>query len=303
MESPLSRLPDIRVGDWFEDFPTRTFLLYGLYTLALFLVFLVFNFPYRVLVDRLVRQVDLSPAEVTIGDASLAVTRGLELRGVSVRRPDLSRLPVLEVPRAHIWPGVSGLLSGQISKASVKGDLYGGRLKARWRGRDVQKVEVQLSDLQVSRYPVLSELLEAGQIYGLLSAYVEHEGRVGDADGGRASGEVYLDQAGSEDLVVNGLPILDLSFEEIKVLFSLQGGRAEVEEISAIGPDILMSGSGQIGVREPFSDSVLDLQLTIQAVEDARPEVKGLVSLIPRKRGASDKPVTLSGTIRSPRFK
>ncbi len=304
MESPTSRLPELGLGDWFEDFPLRRVALYALYTLVLFLLFLVVNFPYRVLVDRVLGSVDVAPAELSIGDASFAFNRGLELRGVQVRRPDWSREPILEVPRSYLWPGLRGLLSGNLTKANINGVLYGGRVKARWRGRDVQKVEVQVEDVQLARYPPLAGLFEAGQIYGLLSGYVEQEGRAGDIAAGRASGEIYLDQAGTEEIVYNGLPLLDLAFDEIKVLFTVQGGRVEIEEMSATGPDMLISGGGQIGIRESLLDSVLDLEVIIQAVEDARPEVKGLLTLIPRKRGAkADSPLAITGTLRKPRYR
>ena len=81
MRMPSLRLPAIGT-DLFEDFPTRKVLLYGAYTLVLFLVFLVLNFPYRVIVTRLLNDVDLENVQIDVHDASLAVWHGLELRGV-----------------------------------------------------------------------------------------------------------------------------------------------------------------------------------------------------------------------------
>ncbi len=305
MQLPTVRLPAVNFGDWFEDFPARRFLLYALYTIVLFLLFLVINFPYRVLVDGLVNDVNLAPAEVSVHDASLVMTRGLELRGLTVRRPDWSRLPILEVPRAYLWPGLAGVLQGRLSKADIKGDLYSGKLKARWTGGDdLQRSIVQIEDLQVARYGPLQELFEEGQIFGLLSGYVELEGPAGDVDKMRAEGELYLDRAGSEGLVLASIPMLDLAFLETKAVFTFQGGRLEIQEFSSTGPDVEISGSGQIGVRAPFDQSVLDLKVTIQPAADARPEVKGLVSLIPRKKGArADAPISITGTLSKPRVR
>ncbi len=298
-------LPALSLGDRFEDFPVRAALLYGGYTLVLFLLFLVLNFPYGVLVDQLLDEVDLSPAEVTHGGADLAILGGLRLRGVTVRRSDWTRLPILEIPRADVRVGLSGLLRGKVSKVNVIGDLYGGVLKAKWRGgEDLQRGIVQVEDVQVARYPPLREILKEGQIFGLLSGFVKLEGRPGDVAAVRANGEIYLDRAGSEGLVYRGWPVLDLSFEETSVLFSMQGGRIEIEEFNAVGPDIIMSGSGQIGLRDSLADTVLDLKVVVQAAPDARPEVKGLVSLIPRRRGAQpDAPISISGTVAKPRYR
>ncbi len=305
MELPSLRLPTINTGEWFEDFPVRRVLLYSLYTIVLFLIFLVLNFPYRVLVDRILNGVDLGPASVQIHSANLVVSEGLQLRGLTVRRSDWSRLPLLEIPRSYLWPGLNGLMRGELSKGSFRADLYGGRMKARWVGtEDLKRSTLQVKDLQLARYGPLGELLDAGQLFGLLSGYIEVEGQGADLSSGRANGEVYLDRAGWEDLVYKGLPILPFNFEETKVKFILQNGRIEIEEFSSTGPDVIISGSGQIGLRNPIESSALDLKVTIEAVADARPEVKGLLSLIPRKRGAKpDSPVSITGTIAKPRVR
>jgi len=305
MQMPSFRLPSLSLGDRFEDFPVRTVALYGAYTLVLFLVFLILNFPYGVLVDSLLNDVDLSPAQVSHRGAKLTVTRGLELRGVTVRRPDWTRVPIFEVPRAFLWPGISGLMGGDLTRADIRGDLYAGELRARWSGGDdLQRTILQVENVQVARYPPLRELFVEGQIFGLLSGFVEIEGRAGDVGTMRANGEIFLDQAGSEGLVYDGLPILDLSFVETSAMFNVQSGRIEIEELTATGPDVNISATGQIGIRGSALDSVLDLKVTIQAADGARPEVKGLVSLIPRQRGArSDAPLSITGTLRKPRFR
>ncbi len=305
MELPSLRLPTINTGDWFEDFPVRRVLLYSLYTTVLFLIFLVFNFPYRVLVDRILNGVDLAPASIEVHSANLVVSEGLELRGLTVRRPDWSRLPILEIPRSYLWPGLNGLMRGELSKATFRADLYGGRMKARWVGtEDLKRSTLQVKDLQLARYQPLRELFDEGQIFGLVSGYIEIEGRGADLSSGRANGEVYLDRAGWEDLVYQGLPVLPLNFEETKAHFTLQNGRIEIAEFTSTGPDVTISGSGQIGLRNPIQLSALDLKVTIEPVADARPEVKGLLSLIPRKRGAkSDSPVSITGTLAKPRFR
>src|SRR5690606_24691991 len=127
----------------------------------------------------------------------------------------------------------------------------------------------------------------------------------GDETGlSRASGEIYLDRAGTEGLVFRGLPILDVALDTTKILFSVQGGRIEIEEFNSTGPDATITGSGQIGIREPIDASVLDLKVTIEPATDARPEIKGLISLIPRERGAkAGTPISITGTLAKPRVR
>lgn len=296
-------MPAINVGDWFEDFPTWRVLLYSLYTLVLFLLFLVLNFPYRVLADRVLN--DIEGVQVDLQDARLSPLKGMELRGVVLRRADISRLPVLELARVYLKTDLIGLMRGRLTRANVSGELYGGRMKAKWSGGgDLRRTIVQVEDLQLARYPLLGELFAEGQIYGLLSGFVESEQRGDATNPARASGEVYLDRAGTEGLVFRGLPILDIALDETKLIFNLQGGRIEIEEFSSVGPDATITGSGQIGIRDPIETSVLDLKVTIEPAADARPEVKGLISLIPRERGAKpDAPISITGTFTKPRVR
>ncbi len=308
MQMPSIRLPSLSAGNLFEDFPTRRVGLYALYTIVLFLIFLVINFPYRVLVTRILNNIDPEIAQVDIHDARLSPWRGLDLRGVTVRRADWSRLPIVEIPRGYLWPGLGGLMSGNLSKADFRGDLYGGGVKARWvGGEDVQRTILQVEDVQLARYPLLGEFFAEGQIFGLLSGFVEVEGRGDDLSAGRANGEIYLDRAGSEGLVYGGLKLLDLSFEETKVLFAVQNGRIEIEEIASSGPDVTITGNGQISLRQPLENSVLDLKLQIDAAADARDEVKGLITLLraqaPAKRGGSESSINVAGTLRAPRLR
>jgi type II secretion system protein N len=280
-------------------------LLYSLYTTVLFLLFLVVNFPYLVFVQKILDEVDLSPATVAVEDADFAFWNGLELQGLTLRRAGWSESPILEISRAYLKAGLGGLVRGKLSQAKLRGDLYNGRMKAKWvGGGELQRTILQVEDVQVARYPPLREIFTEGQIYGLLSGFIESEVRGSDVNLARASGEIYLDRAGSEGLVYGGLPILDVAMDETKVLFNVQGGRIEIEEFSATGPDAIISGSGQIALREPIEASVVDLKLTIEATADARPEIKGLISLIPRERGAKpDAPVSITGTLAKPRFR
>ncbi len=307
MQLPSLRLPTINTGDWFEDFPARRVLLYSLYTTVLFCIFLVFNFPYRVLVDRILNDVDLSPVVIEVHSANLKLTKGLEILGLTLRRSDWSRLPMLEVPRSYLWPGINGLVAGNLSKARFRGDLYGGRIKARWSGGgDLLRSTVQVENLQLARYAPLAELFDEGQIFGSLSGWIEVEGRGDDLQSSRANGEIYLDRAGVDGLVYDNVPVLDTSFDEIKARFVLQNGRVEFEEIASTGPDLIISGGGQIGLRNPIESSALDLKVTIEPAADARKEIKGLIAVLAslRQRGAKrGAPLTITGTLAKPRIR
>ncbi|OFV87278.1 MAG: hypothetical protein A3J75_08410 [Acidobacteria bacterium RBG_16_68_9] len=78
----------------------------------------------------------------------------------------------------------------------------------------------------------------------------------------------------------------------------------EVQEFRADGNEITVSGSGQVTVRTPVGDSVLNLKVTLQPGPGSTEAVKGLLNLVPRAKGSRpDAPVTISGTIARPRFR
>lgn len=308
------RLPSLRVSlprpsflfDWLDILGGRRFLFYTLYTVILFAVFLVVNFPHDAVVQRALRAADLGPVAVGVGGARFAWYKGYELRGVQLRQrgsgPD--RPPILESASLYVRPGLDGLLRGRLSSVYVSGALYNGALDARWTMNDgTMRATLDLRDVQLERYRFLTSLFEEGQVGGKLSGTVTAESRRNDWRSGRAAGELELQRAGTTALKVKGFGVPDLHFATASVKFALQNNRLDIQELRAEG-DAKLSGEGQIALRTPVQDSVLNLRVSIVAGAESPDAVKGLLQLIPRAQGARpDAPVAISGTLRNPRFR
>lgn len=300
---PALRLSMPRLSfDWLEGFGGRRVLLYSIYTLLLFLVFLIANFPHEVLVKRAVRVVD----GLTVERARFAWFRGYELGGVQLKPGprDADAPPLLESSSLYIRPGLDGLLRGKVESVFANGLFYGGKVDGSFRQVDgMTRAGLELNGVQIGRYPYLTGLLEEGQIGGKLSGAVTFEAR-GDFQSGRAAGELHLAGGGLQGVKINGMGVPDLNFGEVAIKFTLQGSKLEIEELRADGDELKVNGSGQVVVRGPVSDSVLNLKLTIVPGPASSDSVKGLLSLIPRQNGARpDAPVTVTGTLKSPRFR
>jgi hypothetical protein len=85
MQAPSFRVAMPRLSfDWLEGFGGRRFFLYVLYTLVVFVIFLVVNFPHDVLIQRALRQVDLGSVSLSVGGARFAWHRGYELQRLQV---------------------------------------------------------------------------------------------------------------------------------------------------------------------------------------------------------------------------
>ena len=117
------------------------------------------------------------------------------------------------------------------------------------------------------------------------------------------SGELKIDGAGITEGKVGGFTVPDLNLKQTKVKFTVRSGRLELQEFTATG-DVSVQGSGQIVLREPFQDSVLNLRVTLLPTPTTPDAVKTLLAMIPRPAGNKpDAPLTVTGTVARPRMR
>jgi type II secretion system protein N len=293
--------------DWLEGFGGRRFFLYALYTLVVFAIFLIVNFPHDVLVQRILREIDLGSVALSVADARFAWHRGYELQRLQLTEkgapPDTP--PLLQSSSVFVRPGMDGLLRGEVSSAFLDSSLYGGNLHAAWSTQDgMNRVTVQLEGLQVHRYEHLTRLLEKGQVDGVLSGAVTLESRSADVSNGRAAGKLEIARAALTEASVNGFGLPNLHFDGIVLEFTLQSNRLEIQDFHADGEELKLAGEGQVVLRQPVGGSVLNLRASIVPGPNSPDAIRGILDLIPRpKGGRPDAPIVVSGTIDRPRFR
>jgi type II secretion system protein N len=292
--------------DWIDGLGGRRILLYGFYFLLLFGIFFIHNFPHDVVVKRAIRELNRGSLLPGVARARFAWFRGYELSGVtlSLRSSAPDDPPILESSSLYVRPGLDGLLRGKLSSIAVQGAFYGGEVDGNWSMADgTNRATIQLHDLQIGRYPYVRALFDEGSLSGRLSGLASIEGR-GGIENARAAGELSIREGGLTGVKINGLGIPDLTFGEISFKFVRQGTRLDIQEFRADGDQIKASGEGQIVLREPPLDSVLNLRVTVMPGAQASEEVKTLLSLVPRPKNARlDAPLTVTGTLRQPRLR
>lgn len=305
------RLPSVRLPrpatDWIPALPGRAVLLYALYTIVLFCLFLVAQFPHDVLVRRALSSVDLRPLQLDYETTRFAWFRGYEFRNVNLAlaTDDRSVPPLFEASNIFIRPGWGGLLRGRLGAVFVDAALYGGKIDGGWTTEDgLQRVTLQLDDLQVARYRWLSSLLDEGTIAGRLSGAISAEMRRGNLREGQVAGEIDIADGQMSGIKIKGMVVPELSFETVAAKFAVNGGQIDIEEFHADGREIRATGSGQITLRAPVGDSVLNLKVSLQPGPEATDSVKGLMAIIPRPKNAKpDAPMTIVGTLAQPRVR
>lgn len=306
MRLPALRMPAFRLSfDWLSGIGGRSTLLYGFYTTVLFLVFFVVNFPHNALVQRVLQSVDLQGQgmRLEVGDTRFAWWRGYELQRVKLASVDPDRPPFVEASSIFVRPRLDGLMHGQINSVHAKALMYGGEVAGEFSVSDgMRRATVAIEDVQLQRYPLVSSFLQEGTIAGLLSGAITLEDHGGDA---RAAGELDLDHASLTDAKYGVFPLPALHFDKAETKFSFQGNRLDVQELEANGPELRVSISGQIALREPIGDSVLNLKLTALPGANAPDEVKNFLQLLPPlpKNAKPDTPRVISGTLKFPRVR
>jgi len=307
MRLPALRLPSLRRSvDRGDGSGSRTTALYALYTAGLFMVFMVVNFPHHVLVQRFLTSIDLQGQgmRLDVGDTRFAWWRGYELQRVRLASTDPAQPPLLELGSLYVRPGIDGLWRGQLNSAQLLGLMYSGQVAASLARADgTQRANISIDSVAIHEHPLVSSLLQEGAVTGVLSGAIAIE-RSGE-DEPHAAGELYLDKASVTDAKVGILSLPALHFDKALVKFSTQGGRLDVQEFEADGPDVKLSLSGQIALREPVYDSVLNLKLSASPGPDSTEEIKNLLALLPPppKGAKPDTPNVISGTLARPRVR
>lgn len=307
MRMPALRLPAWRPSfEWREGLVTRRVVLYGLYTAVLFIVFLFAHLPYRELVHRVLESAQPPGMHLDVTDVRFAWWHGFELQGVRVGSADPSRPAYFEAASLYVRPGLGDLVRGRLQSVDVSGTLYGGSLKGSISRGEINRVSLTFDGLQLQRYPLLSTALQGGQVEGTVSGAVSVEGQGTEIADLRAAGDLELAGASLTDAKWNQLPIAPLRFNSISTRFDLLNGRLELQELKGDGKEVSFDLDGQVALRTPLTDSVLNLKVLLAPGPECPEDMKTLITAImppPAKGAKADAPKVLSGTLAKPRLR
>jgi len=304
MRLPALRLPRGLSFDWLGRLGGRLTLLYIGYTAVLFAVFLLLTFPYEPLVRSVLSGINRGPVSVDVTGVRFAWLNGLELTGMRVSPPGDGHTPYLECSRLWVWPALGALVRGNPYDLLMNAELYGGNARGEiWMADGGVRGALHWRDADVGRYRTVTSLLDEGQVNGRLSGQLEFETRAGKPEASQVSGEVLLEAATLVGAKINGFGVPDIRFRQAKVKFTLRGDRLELQEFTATG-DVGVQASGHMVLRDPLTESVLNVRATIEQSLATPDAIKGLVALIPRAPGSKpDAPISVSGTLGRPRVR
>lgn len=297
MRFPRPRLPEI--PDWASRAFTGSMLLFAVYTVVLFLVFIVWTFPHDIVVERVLEAAKNPVVAIDVSHPRFAWLSGYELQGVRFTALPLREgvPPVLEWTRLRVRPNYTDLLRGDTRSFVLSGELYGGHASGvvRMDGGTVTS-RVEWSGLDLSRYRPVSGSLDAGKVSGAFSGTLALTYNGGASMQG--GGTLTLSRGGLEGAKISGFVVPDLAIAEASAQLALRNDELEIQDFTATGDDVKVQASGTVQIRTPVSGSALDLRVTPHRLPA---NLRPLLAFLPRRGGNRDTaPFTVSGTLARP---
>ncbi len=275
----------------------HTWLLYALTLLITVIFFVFYLFPG----EKIEKHVRLTfvrafpEFELSIEKTRPALPLGIGLSGVKVIREDNA---VFETDFVKIGFPIGSVFSGKTS-FSFNGKVYGGKANGTI---DVMEnaaratAEVKLSGIRIEKIPAVGQIAQSG-ISGALNGSLMVDSA---ASSGQAGVKLRIDD------LVSSLPLPfvksgNLSFKTIEIEASLNRQDFVITQCTFKGKQLDGQISGKITLKDPFEESLLSLEGTIQPHPEFLKNFP-VQMLPPRQKNNNGFGFKLSGTFATPGF-
>ncbi len=243
---------------------------YAFYTLVVFLVFLVWQFPVEALQVRMLAELEQrAAATVTVQERNWLFPLGVSWRGIRIaprERPDQAidldavrvRVALLPLVRRSIDADVAWEAYGGTSRGSVvlrrEGNGMRSELDQFGRGFDLAKL------------PGLPSGSWRGALQIELNCrWLNEAWWLGDG-----TGSVELAGLKVDGITVSGFPVNGIEFDTVTGQLALKGGTLTLQRLAGRGPLGAVSGDGTVLVRAPWTESVINVTLRVEPSAEAK---------------------------------
>ena len=257
--------------------PSRRWLGFAAYTVALFIIFLLLTFPHDLIARGTAeRFAEQSGIQLRFDEAWLAPWDGYRFSNVRIVGEGDAE-PWLGVPKLSLRPSLRALFGGDLSGATFHGEAYGGEFWGWMQRGERTTAKIEWDGIELARYPWLDGLVE-GEWRGILSGDIDltlGEG-VRDAEG---RGKIALRDGSLTAGNARGFTVPDLTAMRGDAELEIKGGRLEISSMKLTGAEIDADLRGQVYLRAPVADSVVNATLTVKPVPGAPSGIEGLLML------------------------
>ncbi|AKT36707.1 type II secretion system protein GspN [Chondromyces crocatus] len=205
---------------------------------------------------------EVKGARLILPPEGATTARGLPSAGSADSASSGPRPSVIEIDEAHARVRILPLFMGRI-RVDFWANVFGGVVQGVAPvGKTSGAIEVEMTDLDLSKIEPLEEAIGGIPLRGTLSGKLELEAPEGKFN--KANG--LLEITGTEVMAGDGktkikglieLPTARLG--ELTVSAEAKDGILKFTKLSAGGPDVELEGDGKVNVREPWNNSLADL--------------------------------------------
>ncbi|MBY0276363.1 type II secretion system protein GspN [Candidatus Binatia bacterium] len=298
---PAATVPRGRLGRIAAALRARAELIgYVLFTLAVFLLALVWSLPHDLIAARAIEVATAgSPVRIGFRTVALAFPNGYRFTDLRLTPLGASQ-PVATLSEVTLRVPLAGLLTGSFRQAVVDGRAYGGTFRG-WARLDGDRAAGALDAKGIRLEPALAPLVPPpGRVQGTadLAFDLRGDGRTTQS----AEGNVTLAVRNLvlEQVSVRGFRVPDVAFPTVDASAQVFGARLQVKEVRAAGDDLRFDASGDVLLREPLPQSVLNLRMSVEIPPGAPPAFKLINGLLPKRNPGEAPSYTVKGTIGAP---
>ncbi|MBI3608740.1 MAG: type II secretion system protein GspN [Nitrospirae bacterium] len=247
----------------------RSLVGYALYAVAVLAVFLVVSFPYDrlqvAMVEALARQ---THSRITVDDGRFVLPLGLRWRGVRIEPPSGDDRALL-VDALRVRVALLPLVRRTVD-ADLAWEAYGGRVRGSWVARrEPDGVRSALDQFgqgfDLARLP----RLPAGEWRGTVGFEVSGRWTNGAWWMGEGTGSAEVAGLRVNGLTVAGFPVNGIEFDTMTAQVALKGGTVTLQRLMARGALGTASGDGTVLVRSPWTESLINVTLTLAPAQGA----------------------------------
>jgi type II secretion system protein N len=237
---------------------------YTFYTLVVFLVFLVWQFPVEALQVRALAELEQRVgAAVTVEERTWLFPLGVSWRGIRLaprERPDRA----IDLDAVRVRVALLPLVRRTVD-ADVAWEAYGGTARGSVAlRREGSGMRSELD--QFGRGFELAKLpgLPSGSWRGALQVELNCRWLNEAWWLGEGTGSVELAGLKVDGLTVSGFPVNGIEFDTVTGQLALKGGTLTLQRLAGRGPLGTISGDGTVLVRAPWTESVVNVTLRVE---------------------------------------
>lgn len=273
---------------------------YAAFTLLAFAIALLWSLPHDLIATRAL-DVALAgaPVQVSFRTISLAPPNGYHLTDVRVTPAGKSE-PIATLSEVTVRMPLLAILTASFRQAAFSGRAYGGDFTGRV-SQSGARTAARLEAKGIRLEPALAAFVPPpGRVEGTATVSLD---LAGDGRSTQSSeGELSIGVAGLklEQVSVRGIRVPDIAFPTVAAAAQVYGARLQIKEANASGDDLSFAATGDVLLREPVQQSVLNLRLTVDVPSTAQPAMRLVTGLLPKRQPGESPAYTVKGTIGAP---